>query len=61
MFYIFELFFYDYAEIGCLDTSLNASKSAKIPKNTDSGVPMVPDSMKKEIEDLRQQLQLLKK
>ena len=58
--HFFQLFFDDYAETGCLDPSRDAPRS-KTSEAANSDAPVVPDSIKMEIEDLRQQLQLLKK
>jgi hypothetical protein len=57
----FQLFFDDYAESGCLDTSGNTPRLVEASKATTSNSPVVPDSIKMEMEDLRQQLQSLKK
>ncbi|KAM0839812.1 hypothetical protein ACQ4PT_060052 [Festuca glaucescens] len=53
--------FDNYTETGCFDASPAAPQPAKIPENISSDASSVPDSMKREMEELRQQLQLLKK
>ena len=55
------MFFDAYAETGCVDTSHDAPRSTETPETAGSTAPVVPDSIKREMEDLRQQLQLLKK
>jgi hypothetical protein len=60
-FTLFPVIFEDYAETGCLDTSRDAARPAETCEAANSTAPVVPDLKKREMEDLRQQLQLLKK
>jgi hypothetical protein len=57
----FQLIFENYTGIGCSDTSPAASHSAKIPENASLDVSSCPDLMNKDMADLRQQLQSMKK
>jgi hypothetical protein len=61
VYFAFQLVFDNYAEAGCSDASPAASQSMKIPENTSLDVSSCPDSMKREMEDLQQQLQSMKK
>jgi hypothetical protein len=61
VYFTFQLVFYNYTETGCSDVSPAASQPAKISKNISSDASSIPDSTKREMEELRQQLQLLKK
>ena len=62
MFLLFQLFFDDYAETGCLDTSHDAPKPREASSEAaDSSAPVVLDSTQMEMEDLRQQIQILKR
>jgi hypothetical protein len=55
------LIFDNYTGAGYSDTSPAASHSTKIPKSASLGISSCPDSIKKELADLRQQLQSMKK
>jgi hypothetical protein len=54
--FTFQLVFDNYTETGCSDVSPAASQAAKIPKNISSDASSIPDSTKREMEELRQQL-----
>jgi hypothetical protein len=58
---VFQLIFDNYTETGCSDASPATSQSAKISELATSDISTVPDSMEREMEELRQQLQVLKK
>ena len=59
--FIFQLVSDNYTETGCSDASPAVPQPTKIPENVSSDASSVPDSMKREMEELQQQLQLLKK
>lgn len=61
MFLYFQLFFYDYTKTECLDTSHAAAKTREaFSEAADSSAPVIPYSTQMEMEDLRQQIQMLK-
>jgi hypothetical protein len=61
LYFAFQLIFYNYIAAGCFDMSPVASQSVNIPGNNSLDASSCPDSIKKDIEDLRQQLQSMKK
>jgi hypothetical protein len=60
-YFAFHLIFGNYTKAGYSDASPAASQSVKIPENTYLDVSSCPDSVKREMDDLRQQLQSMKK
>jgi hypothetical protein len=58
--HFFQLYVDDFVESGHPDTSFDASGPTETPEVANLHIPVVADSMKMEMEDLRQQ-QLLKK
>jgi multidrug efflux pump subunit AcrA (membrane-fusion protein) len=58
---LFQLYVDDFVKSGHPDTSLDASRPTETPEVANLHTPVVAESMKMEMEDLRQQLQLLKK
>jgi hypothetical protein len=61
VYFIFQLVFDNYTKTGCSDASPVASQLAKIPENIFSDASSKPESMRKEMGELRQQLKLFKK
>jgi multidrug efflux pump subunit AcrA (membrane-fusion protein) len=59
--HFFQLLFGDYEETGCLDTSCDVPRPTETSEAASLTTPMVHNSIEREIGDLGQQLQLLKK
>jgi hypothetical protein len=53
-FILFQLYFDDYAESGYPDTSRDPSRPTETPESANSNTLVVPDSIKMEMEALRQ-------